>query len=240
VPLVLQGSFSRTRYHFMSGIPSGETVNVRDDKGEIILSYRSFATVIGIVAALMAGIVIVAGIAAAAFLIVEGRFLPGAIVVLLCAAFAVMIAMVVPATNVTIYDGAAPAVTIAQQSSLSIPVVTYFIATNDGKPLARVRKSVLSRLGRNRWDILPISDDRPIGYAVEESLGRAIMSKIAGKFDARYECDLMIRYLDLDAGRIIRRPSKEGEADVLELDQDSSIDRRVAVALATLVLGSEP
>ena len=32
-----------------------------------------------------------------------------------------MIAMLVPPTNVTLYDGAQPALTIAQQSSISFP-----------------------------------------------------------------------------------------------------------------------
>lgn len=224
----------------MTGIPSGETVNVRDDAGEIVLNYRSFAGVIGIVAALMSGIVVVAGIAAATFLVVEGKPLPGAIVILLCAAFAVMIAMVVPATNVTIYDGAMPWITIAQQSSLSIPVVTYIVATSDGKPLARIRKSALSRLGRNRWNILPISDDAPIGYAIEEGFVRAITRKVAGNFNARYQSNLVIRYLDADAGTIFRRPDAEGRADIVDLVPESPLDRRVAVALATLVLGSEP
>jgi len=240
MPLPVQGPFAKTRFRFTSGIPAGETAEVRDDDGNVILNYRSFASVIGIVAALVSGIVLVAGIAAATFLILETRMLPGAIVLLLCAAFAVLIAMVVPATNVTIYDGAAPVLTIVQQSSLSIPVVTYFVATNDGKPLARVRRSVFSRLGRNRWGILPISDDHAIGEASEESLAAALIRKLLGKFDPRYQSNLRIRYLDADAGTIARRPDAAGLRDVLDLHPDTPLDHRVAVALATLVLGSEP
>lgn len=232
-------AFSHTVFHFSTGVPSGETVNVRDENGASILSYRSFASVTGIVAALMAGIVIVAGLAAAAFLLVEQRPLPGGIVVLLCGAFAVMIAMVIPSTNVTIYEGNQPVITISQQSSLSIPVVTYFVGTSDGKPLARVRRGVFSRLGRNRWHILPISDDRPVGVAVEESFGRALLRKLAGKFNPRYQSDVMLRYLNTNAGIIHRRPNGDGETDILELGA-SPLDKRVAVAVATLVLGSEP
>jgi len=240
MPLPQQGPFARSRFQFTTGVPAGEHVDVRDESGNVVLNYRSFASVIGIVAALVSGIVIVAGIAAAAFLVLESRPLPGAIVLLLCGAFAVLIAMVVPATNVTIYDGLAPVLTIVQQSSLSIPVVTYFVATNDGKPLARIRRSVLSRLGRNRWKILPISDDRAIGAAVEESFAGAIIRKLLGKFSPRYQSNLRVRYLEADAGTIVRRPDGEGKRDYLDIVPDTPLDHRVAVALAVLVLGSEP
>jgi len=43
-----------------------------------------------------------------------------------------------------------------------------------------------------------------------------------------------------EAGWIIRRPGADGHADVLELNPATSLDRRAAVALAVLVLGSEP
>jgi hypothetical protein len=40
-------------------------------------------------------------------------------------------------------------------------------------------------------------------------------------------------------GKIIRRTNGTGEADVLELTGDA-LDRRMAVALATVVFGREP
>jgi len=102
----------------------------------------------------------------------------------------------------------------------------------------RLRKSVWSRLGRNRWDILDAGDNRPIGYAAEESLSRAFLRKLAGKFNRRYESNIRINYLGQGAGWIVRRPDNTGDVDILELGDD--IDRRVAIALATLILGSEP
>jgi len=224
----------------MSGIAAGETVNVRDDGGQVVLHYRSFASVTAVVAAVMAAIVIVSGAAAAVFLYSEERIVPAAIALLLAAAFSVMIAMLVPPTNATLYEGAQPAITIAQQSSISIPVVTFLIATPDGKPLARLRKNVLSRLGRNRWTILAISDERPVGRAEEESLSRALVRKVLGKFSARYQSNVVIRYLDRAAATIVRRPDPAGDAEVLDIDPESPIDRRVAVAIATLIFGSEP
>jgi hypothetical protein len=69
---------------------------------------------------------------------------------------------------------------------------------------------------------------------MEESLSRALLRKVAGKFSRRYEANLHIDYLGKDVGTIARR----GAEDVLELH--GHIDCRVAVALATLILGSEP
>lgn len=226
----------------MSGMPSGEMAHVRGDGGDVLLSYRSFASAVGIVAALVTAIVIISGLASVTFLFIEGRVIPAILALVLSAAFAVVIAMLVPPTKVTLFNGNHPAVTIAQQSNLSFPVATYVIASPDGRTLARIRRSVFTRIGRNRWDILSASDDRPIGYAVEESLSQALVRKLAGKFSSKYEANLYIRYLGRDAGTIIRRPNASHEVDVLDvsLDPEASLDRRVAVALATLVLGSEP
>ena len=62
--------------------------------------------------------------------------------------------------------------------------------------------------------------------------------KFAGKFSPRYETNIRITYLDKGTGWIVRRPDSNGEVDVLDIAGD--IDRRLAVALATLILGSEP
>ncbi len=224
----------------MSGIPAGEIANVRDDAGAVVLSYRSFASVVGIVAALVAGVVAVAGGAGVLFLLMEKRPVPAAIALVLSAMFAVVIILLVPAINVTIYDGADPALTIAQESSISFPMVTYIVSSIDGKTLGRLRKSFFSRFGRNRWAILPPNHHGPRGEAVEESRGKALMRKIAGKFSPRYQSNIRIRYAGSEAGWIIRRPNETGDVDVLDLAPDAPLDRRVAVALAVLALGSEP
>lgn len=173
-----------------------------------------------------------------AFLIFEARPLPAVIAFLLSATFAIIIAMLVPPIHVTLYQEANPVLHIAQQSNVIFPVATYAVGTPEQKVIARLRKSVWSRLGRNRWDILSASDDQPIGSAAEESFSRAMLRKIAGKFNRRYQSNVRIRYLGKNAGWIFRRSNGTGDVDVLELAGD--VDRRVAVALATLILGSEP
>ncbi len=213
-------------------------VTIRSDGGEPVLTYRSFASVVGIVALTVSVIVAVTGLAAVLFLLFDHRPFPATLAFLLSAAFMVVIAMLVPTTRVTLYEGAHPVLLIAQQSNVSLPIVTYAVGTQDQRIIGRLRKSVWSRLGRNRWDILNAHDDRPIGYAAEESLSRAMVRKFAGKFSPRYETNIEINYLGKGAGWIVRRPDSSGEIDVLDIAGD--LDRRLAVALATLILGSEP
>ncbi len=213
-------------------------VSIREEHGDPILSYRSFANVVGIVAMLVSAVVIVTGIAAGSFLLYDGRVLPAVLAFLLSAAFTVVIAMLVPPTRVVLHEGNAPALLITQQSNFGFPIVTWKIETPDRRVIARVRRSAWSRLGRNRWEILSAADDRPIGVAAEESLSRAMLRKFAGKFSRRYESNIRIRYLGKNAGWIARRPDAGGDVDVLDLAGD--IDRRIAVAVATLILGSEP
>ncbi len=213
-------------------------VTIRTENGEAVLSYRSFASVVGVVALVVSVIVAVTGAAGVVFLIFETRPLPALIAFLLSATFAIVIAMLVPPIHVTLYQEANPVLHIAQQTNVSFPIATYAVGTPEQKVIARLRKSVWSRVGRNRWDILGASDDRPIGSAAEESLSRAMLRKIAGKFNRRYQSNVRIHYLGKNAGWIVRRPDGSGDVDVLELAGD--IDQRVAVALATLILGSEP
>jgi hypothetical protein len=213
---------------------------VRDDAGNVVLSYRSFASVVGIIAALVAGVILVAGAGGVLFLLMEHRVGAAAIAFVLSVIFAVLVIMLVPPVNVTVYDGPDPALTIAQQSSVSFPVATYVVTTIDGKSLGRIRKSFFSRFGRNRWSILPPNHHGPRGEAVEESLAHALERKVLGKFNPRYQSNVRIRYAGSEAGWIVRRPTAEGARDVLELAPDAAIDRRVAVALAVVVLGSEP
>jgi hypothetical protein len=191
-----------------------------------------------VIGTVLAGIVIATGLATVGFLVADGRPIPAFIAMILSAAFALLIAMLVPQTNVTLQHGSTAALSITQQSNVGFPVVTYAISTPDRKIIARVRRSVFSRLLRNRWTLLQPQEDVEIGSAVEESLSKAWLRKFAGKFSARYQSNIRIRYDDADAAWIIRRPNADRERDLLEIT--GRIDHRVAVGLATLIFGSEP
>ena len=232
------GPFAKSRFRFTTGVRAGEVVGVRDEAGETLLTYRSFASVVGIVGLVVSVIITVTGAAAVLFLLFESRPIPAIMALLLSAAFAVVIAMLVPPIHVTFYNDTNPVLQIAQEGNITFPIASFLVSTPEERVIARLRKAAWSRLGRNRWDILSGADARPIGSATEESLSRALLRKVAGKFTRRYEANVRIRYFDKNAGWIIRRPDESGEVDVLDVAGD--IDRRIAVALATLILGSEP
>lgn len=217
----------------MTGLPAGETARVRDDDGAVLLTYRSFASAVGTVAALVAGVVIVAGIAGTLFLVAEGRPLAAIATIALSVLFTGIVVMLVPSTSVTLYDGSHPALTLSQRSRFKFPSTIHAVATPDGRTLAYIHKSAFSRLGRNRWTIINPTDGREAGSAVEDSLGGAIVRKILGKFNRRYQTDLRLEFNAQPAGWIRRR-----SADMLDLS--GAMDPRVGVGLATLILGSEP
>jgi hypothetical protein len=225
----------------MRGIPAGETAYIRGEDGNAVLSYRSFANAVGVIAALLSAVVLVAGVMGMLFLLImEQRPLPAIAALMLGALFAALIVMLIPTTNVTIFDAGAPAITIVQQPGLSFPSVIYAVSTPDGKPVARITSSFLSRFGRNRWSLDSVDDFLARGEAVEESFGRALVRKAFGTFAPAYQSNIRITWLGEEAGWIIRRPAADGHADVLDLNPATTLDRRVAVALAVLVLGSEP
>lgn len=217
----------------MTGLPAGETARVRDDDGTVLLTYRSFASAVGTVAALVAGVVIVAGIAGTLFLVAEGRPLAAIATIALSVLFTGLVVMLVPSTSVTLYDGSHPALTLSQRSRFKFPSAIHAVATPDGRTLAYIHKSAFSRLGRNRWTIINPTDGRETGSAVEDSLGGAIVRKILGKFNRRFQTDLRLEFNAQPAGWIRRR-----SADMLDLS--GAMDPRVGVGLATLILGSEP
>jgi hypothetical protein len=233
-------TFASTRFRFESGVRSGETAHVRNVENHVVLTYRGFASIVSIVAALVAAIVIVTGVAATLFLIGEHRIGAAITAFVLSVVFSALIAALVPRARVTLYSGAAPALTIIQQSPVAFPRTKYIVQDAGGSTIALLRKSVISRLGRNTWLIDSPPDQRGAGFAVEESLWRAIVRKFIGKFDRKREANVRLYHQGIASGLIVRRPDATGEADYLDLAANGTMDRRVAVALATLVFGAEP
>lgn len=232
--------FTASRYHFAPGVRAGETASITDADGAPLFSYRSFASVVQIVAALVIAIVLITGLAAASFLVAEQRPAAAAASAVLSIAFAAVIAALVPHTRVTLYHDTEPVLRIVQRSRLSFPTTTWAVRTPEGTTLALLRKGALSRLATNRWTITVPPDHRGTAYAVEESFGRALGRKILGKFRRRFEANMRIIHNGVPAAVIVRRPDEKGRADYMEIAAGSSLDARVAVALATLVFGAEP
>lgn len=229
-----QIAFAHTEYRFETGLRSGEVAHVRSATGETLLTYRSFAGVIGVIAALVSGIVAVAGLASVVFLVAEGALVRAVISLALTILFTLVIAWLAPRTNVTLYDEAQPALTISQRALFP---ATYIVAAPNGARLADVRKGALSRMGRNRWRIF--HDGRFVGEAVEASFFGALLRKVFGKFSRAFETNIVITHGGVETARILRRPDAHGRIDTLEILSDA-LDRRVVVAVATLILGREP
>jgi hypothetical protein len=189
------------------------------------------------VALLVDAIVLITGLAATLFLIAERRPPAAAAAGILSVGFAALIAMLVPRARVTLYDGVRPVLTIVQRA-VAMPVATYVVRTSEHETIAVLRRSILARLGRNRWRISLANHGR--AWAIEESFSRALLRKVLGKFNRRHEANVRIFDDAGAAGVIVRRPDQTGEADYLDLPANGTLDRRVAVALATLIFGLEP
>lgn len=215
---------------------------IRDERGATLFTYRSFTTIVPIVAALMSVIVIIASVAASLFLFVEQRPLAAATALLLGAAFAIVINRLVPEVRVSLLDGTEPALAIAQQSKGSFPSTRFIVTTGDGTPIGAVSRSFFSRFARNRWSLFGADGTTPVGYAIEESWGRAFLRKFAGKFRSDFQADLHIRSGNRQLATIVRRPRANGDVDLLDLgaNHDAQLDPRLALAVATLVFGMEP
>ena len=184
------------------------------------------------IATLVTGVVLVAGIAGTVLLIHEKSPLRAIVALVLTVSFALLITHLVPRTNTTLFDDGNPALTITQRAA-----ATYLVSAPNGTLLGQLRKSSFSFLGRTRWSVT--QNGRVLAEAIEESFGRAVLRKLYGKFSRRYETNLFIRLPGIEMGKIIRRTNGTGAADVLELTGDA-LDRRIAVALATVVFGREP
>jgi hypothetical protein len=216
-------AFDRAAYVIPAAARNGEAAYIRGDDGTTLFGFRGFASVVGIVAAVTSAIVLIAGAASVIILALDARPLPAVFAALLTAAFSVIISMLVPATRVTVYEGTTPAFGIVQQSSLSVPSVTFAVVGRDGRTIARLASSALSRLGRRRWRILAADADRPLGDAVR-------------RFG--FQTNYRIRYQGAEVGQITRK----GDSGTLDLSADPArtLDRRVALAVAMVVLGMEP
>ena len=228
-------AFTQSTLRFTSGLRAGEVATVRGDSGQVVLSYRACAGIIGVIAFLVTAIVAFAGVASVAFLLAEGAPLRAGLALVLTFAFSYFISLLVPRIEVTLYEDGAPALTISQHSVS--PAAAWIVTTPDGAELAEIRKSFASRLGRNRWRVL--QHGREIADAIEDSLAGALTRKFFGKFSRRFETNMLVRAGGIETARIIRRPEANGQYDLLELT-GNLLDPRIAVALATLVLGREP
>jgi hypothetical protein len=201
----------------------------------VVFSYRGFASVTRTVALLVSVVILLSGLAGALLLLAEGLPSRSIAVGVLTLLFTWLVKQLVPRLRVTLYQGAVPALTLSEQPRLTTS--TVILATAEGVRLAEIRQTGLSRLGRNRW-IIDVNGV-PLGHAVEEGLGPAMVRKLLGKFSRRFETNIVIVFARTIVGQIVRRDRGDDERHLLELRGDL-LDRRIAIGLTALILGREP
>jgi len=196
----------------------------------------------GLFATFLAGMIAVAMVAAgattAAMFFMQGHDLPALVAVGLTIVFSCIAVTLVPPRNIELFRDEAMtdlAMTIWQESSSPFPHLRYCARTDDGVTIAYFRKSFFGNAGRRRWWILD-EHGETIGCAVEDSLVRALVRKLAGGFSSALTTDFLIQTSGKIVGTITRRALRFYRS-VLSLYDSSpyGFDARVAVALAVLI-----
>jgi hypothetical protein len=210
-----------------------------------VLWFRGFASISGIVIWFVVLTVLLASLAALTFLLSEGRFLSALTAFALLAGFvAILQKVLLPQIEIALFQDeelSRPALTIAQTSRFTFPAAAFAVFSDSWSEIGRVSFGTWSRLGRHRWSLLDPAG-RELATAGEESLTDALIAKFLRGFDSRFETDLRVRIGGRDVGGIFRRPQSGLSRGTVDLNGDRAfiIDRRLAVALAVLVMGLEP
>lgn len=196
--------------------------------------FRNPRSLISLVTTLVSLTVAIAGVSVSLFLIQQSSYTRAAIASLLTIVFGMMIAALIPRRRFTMRDVGSgdPLVTLQQRNS-SPALLSTFEATAAGAKVATFHKNVFANLGRRRWSILD-GVGSSIGYAIEDSLLRAILRKPFGSFIGALRTDFEIKHEERELGRFRRRGEKAGRRYVLEL-RDAELDRSIAVSLGLLL-----
>lgn len=230
--------FRLTRYLIDVAAPDRDRATVRNEAEQPLFYFRRHTDLVGCVAAVMAGIVVVAGAAASVILVSESSVFPALLAVALMVAFAAVILWLVPRKHFYIYDDPAMkhvALLAWQESRFSFPSLRYSARLGDGTVLAGFERRASSRLGRHRWWIYD-RHGSPVGSATESSLVRAFFHNFLGSLFGIFRSDFRIvangrpvGVVRLDAGPLDRR--------ILDLNEDphATFDRRIALVLAVII-----
>lgn len=208
---------------------------VRDSDERALFVFRQPVTLVGFIAGLVSSTIALAGSAVTLFLWQQNASLRALIALTLTIGFAILVLALVPRQTIILRrsdDDLSPILTLQQENSAPAPI-RRFLAGYDGKTIARFHKNVFSNLGKRRWWIVDESGDE-VGYAVEDSLTRAILRKPFGSFLQSLRTDFEIVISGREIGLFVRRGGAGKERYVLEL-RDTSFDRRTAVALGLLL-----
>lgn len=231
-----------SRFYIAVDTPAGESGSVSSEASTPLLYFHAPGKLIGIVAAMVAAIVTLGGLAATAALAAGFRFGAASAALVLTAAFTAMILLLVPRRHLLIFrdqEMKKVAMTIRQDSLFAFPHLRFSAAQPDGATVGFLEKNSFSNLGRRRWWVFDRERILPTAYAVEDSWVHALARKLSGNLFSVFRTDFRIYLGSSPAGWISRR---EPYRHSLDLSEDSSfqIDRRMGIALAVVISTVEP
>src|SRR5512140_3695 len=131
--------FRLTRYLIDVAAPDRDRATVRNEAEQPLFYFRRQTDLVGCVAAVMAGIVVTAGVAASIVLVSEHTLLPALLAIALMVAFAAVILWLVPRKHFYVYDDDAMkhvALLAWQESRFSFPSLRYSARLGDGTVIA--------------------------------------------------------------------------------------------------------
>jgi len=217
---------------------------VRDERGNGLLYYRRPANVVGLIAGFVSALVLVGGLASAAFLAAGTDYLAALLAVIVTLAFSAIILLLVPRRNQLQLHrdqaGAQVALMLWQESQFSFPVLRFSLRAADGHAISLFSRGPGSAAGRRRWRIEDPDSGTLLGCAVESPLVAAVLRKLLGSFFGLVRTDFRLVMEGEEVGWIARR-SRGLERHTLDLTSDPLfiLDRRTAIGLAVLIDGIE-
>ncbi|MGH9457436.1 MAG: FHA domain-containing protein [Thermoanaerobaculia bacterium] len=208
---------------------------VRNGEDKPVLFFDPPPRLVGWIGGVVATMVAATGLTATIVLGLQGRLAPAALAVALTIAFVLLILFLIPPKEIFFCrDAELREVDLIVRQDNRIPVRTTEYVTTDslGRLLAVFRKNRWSNVGRRRWWIVN-AQSMIVGWAEEDSLGRALARKVAGHAVRALRSNYRFVFEGKFAGRMERR---EGE-HVLELHEP--FDKRIAIPLSVLIVATE-
>lgn len=234
---------SRFRLHkyLIDCSAASDVGTISDESQKALFYFRRQRNIVGLIAGLVAAMIFVAGAVVGTVLFIEGRGLPGVSAIALTLSFVLLVLLLVPKRHAVVCNDealTAAALFLWQESRLPVPSLRFSLRTPDNQPIAIFSKSPLSNIGRRRWDIIDRYGSARLGYAIEDSIARALLRKVVGRFFRALETNFRVAY----GGRVLAvLERRDARCDVLDLAEDPTfvLDRRIAIGLAVLVEGLE-
>ncbi|HUP65556.1 MAG TPA: FHA domain-containing protein [Thermoanaerobaculia bacterium] len=187
---------------------------------------------------LLAAMVAATGLCVAVVLALQQRPFSALAGALIAAAFSLGILAVTPRRELVFASDEQlqeVRILLRQQDRVPLTMTRYAALDPQGNPLAYYSKRWATHLGRRRWWILD-EQSRPLGWAEEDSLSRAMARKVAGKSLKAFRSNYRLIFEGKLIGTIERR-----EENLLDLSKGAppEKDRQILIPLSVLIVALE-